>query len=129
MMGPVETAVRKAISAGDTLYTPSRVKPFTIGRMDTRTITLNLGALETATPIPWAVLEEVPKTFSTIEWTDIGMTFSTSSTCGTFDEFMKVRVPARATSNWVAALLEAAGVIEIDRKKPARIRILSVFRI
>lgn len=41
---------------------------------------------------------------------------------GTLDENLKAHV-TRATAGWVAVLLEEAGVVEVTRERPARVRL------
>jgi len=52
----------------------------------------------------------------------IGGTYSVDAVAGTLDAHLK-RFIARATAGWVAVVLEQAGVIEIDRARPARVRL------
>ena len=52
----------------------------------------------------------------------IGGVFSTDSDPGTLDGYMKQYIK-RATANWVASLLAEAGVIEVDRERPAKVRL------
>lgn len=54
-------------------------------------------------------------------WIEIGSRYSTDARAGTLDEYLKQHV-RRATAAWVTALLEAAGLVEIDRRRPARLR-------
>jgi len=55
-------------------------------------------------------------------WVPIGTIYSTSSSAGTLDAHLKGYLK-RATAGWVAALLERAGVVSIDRSPPARIEL------
>jgi len=58
--GPVEQAVRRAISPGDRLATPSGRGHFTVARYTADGLVLLLGEKEAWTPLPWRALEEVP---------------------------------------------------------------------
>jgi len=48
--------------------------------------------------------------------------YSVDSQAGSLDEYLK-RFLSRATAGWVAAVLERADVLEIDRSRPARVRL------
>lgn len=56
---------------------------------------------------------------------EIGTTYDVQGRPGTLDVYLKNHVK-RATAGWVAALLEAARVVEIDRSRPAKVRLLSM---
>jgi hypothetical protein len=43
---------------------------------------------------------------------------------GTLDEYLKTYLK-RATAGWVAVVLEHAGVVAIDRSRPARVKLNS----
>ena len=85
-------------------------------------IVLLLGEKEARTPIAWQALEEVPSLLQGRSWVPIGGTYSTEAVPGTLDGHLKGYL-ARATGGWVAVVLETAGVIEIDRSQPARVRL------
>ena len=52
----------------------------------------------------------------------VGSTFSVDAEPGTLDEHLKGYLN-RATGGWVAVVLERAGVVEIDRATPTRVRL------
>ncbi len=80
------------------------------------------GKKETPTFISWDVLEGARDHFASSGWVPIGGVFDVNGSPGTLDEYLK-RFYKRATAGWVAALLERAGVVEIDRRRPTRMRI------
>jgi hypothetical protein len=55
-------------------------------------------------------------------WVVIGSVYSTDSQPGSLDEYLK-RFLKTATAGWVAVVLEKAGVLEIDRSRPARVKL------
>jgi hypothetical protein len=55
-------------------------------------------------------------------WVEIGMTYDVAGRTGTLDGYLKGYMK-RATAGWVAALFEAAGLVQIDRGRPARVRL------
>jgi hypothetical protein len=120
--GPVEQAVRGAISPGDPLATPSGRGHFTVARYTAEGLVLLLGEKEAWTPLPWRALEEVPDFLRGRGWVLIGSMYSTDSPQGSLDEHLKGFLK-RATAGWVAVVLETAAVITIDRSRPARIKL------
>ena len=81
---------------------------------------LLLGEKEAWTPLPWTALEEVPGLLRGRGWVPIGGAYSVDSVPGSLDEHLK-KFLKRATAGWVAVVLERAGVIAVDRARPARI--------
>jgi hypothetical protein len=123
MTGHVEAAVRGSISPGDRLATPSGRGQFTVARYTGDGLVLLLGEKEAWTPLPWTALEQVPGLLRGRGWVPIGGAYSVESAPGTLDEHLK-KFLKRATAGWVAVVLEKAGVIRVDRARPARIMLL-----
>ena len=119
--GLAESAIRAKIHAGQRLGTPSQGAPFIVERIDARGVVLLFGEKETPTPFSWDALEEALDFLLGRGWVQIGGVFDTSSTSGTFDEHLKGYMK-RATANWVASMFEAAGLVQIDRNRPSRVR-------
>lgn len=122
-MGRVESAIRRAITSGTVLTTPARSAPFTVATVDAAGITLLLGEKEASTPITWSCLEGVVPFMAGQGWTSIGGVFDKASDPGSLDAYLKLHIN-RVTAGWVAAVLERAGIIEIDRGRPARVRLI-----
>jgi hypothetical protein len=122
MTGRVEAAVRSTVSPGDRLATPSGHGEFTVARYTGAGLVLLLGEKEAWTPLPWQALEQVPDLLRGRGWILIGSSYSTDSARGSLDEHLK-KFLKRATAGWVAVVLEKAGVITVDRMRPARIRL------
>jgi hypothetical protein len=55
-------------------------------------------------------------------WVEIGSRYEVGGKVGTLDGYLK-RCVKRATAGWVAALLEAAGLVEVVRSRPAKVRL------
>jgi hypothetical protein len=85
---------------------------------------LLLGAKEAWTPLPWHAMEGVPDFLRGRGWVAIGSLYSTDSQPGSMDEYMKFYLK-RATAGWVAVVLERAGVLVINRSRPARVKLRS----
>lgn len=122
MRRSVEDAVREAVSPGDVLATPSGRGHFSVAEYTAYGITLLLGEKRAWTPLPWQALEQVPDLLRGRGWVLIGSVYSTDSTPGSLDAHLKTFLK-RATAGWIAVVLEKAGVITVDRTRPARIRL------
>jgi hypothetical protein len=69
-------------------------------------------------------MEGVPDFLRGRGWVAIGSIYSTGSQPGSMDEYMKSFLK-RATAGWVAVVLERAGVLVINRSRPARVMLRS----
>jgi len=121
-MGPIQQAVRANVTAGSKLLTPSQGKPFTVATIDDGGVALLLGAKQAWTLVRWSVLEGIGAEFGGKGWIPIGGIYDNASTPGTLDAYMK-RFINTVTAGWVAALLGKAGVADIDRSRPSRVRL------
>jgi hypothetical protein len=83
---------------------------------------LLLGEKEAWTPLSWLALEGVADFLRGRSWTKIGSTYSVDAQDDTLDAFLKQHLK-QATAGWVAVLLERAGVVELDRNRPAKVRL------
>ena len=122
MTGAVEDAVRGAISPGYLLATPSGRGQFKVAEYTAHQIVLLLGEKQAWTPLAWQALEQVPDFLRGRGWVLIGSVYSTGSTPGSLDAHLKAFLK-RATAGWIAVVLEKAGVITMDRTRPARVKL------
>jgi hypothetical protein len=74
--------------------------------------------------LPWRALEQIPDLLRGRGWMLIGSTYSTSGTPRSLDGHLK-SFTHTATAGWVAVVLERAGILTIDRQRPARVRLSS----
>jgi len=121
--GPVEQAIRSHLHEGQVLHTPTQLKRFKVARIDAKGVVLLLGAKQAWTPFTWECLEGVvPFLQRHGGEVDIGGRRDVVPNWGTLDEHLKACI-ARDTAAWVAALLNEAGVVEVLRGRPARVRL------
>ena len=83
---------------------------------------LLLGAKQAWTPLSWSCLEGVPEILRHRVWLRIGANRDVSGNPGTLDAYLK-RCLKRQTADYVAVVLERAGLVDLDRNTPARIRL------
>ena len=122
-MGPFESAIRNKVSIGSELHTPAQGKPFEVGVIDSDGLVLLLGAKRAHTRFTWQVIEGINSEFDHKGWIELGGSYDANGRPGTLDAYLKQSVH-RNTASWMAALLEAAGLIEIDRSTPCQMRLV-----
>ncbi|MFN0252729.1 MAG: hypothetical protein ACKV2T_37995 [Kofleriaceae bacterium] len=120
--GPVTRAIRASLTPGQTLFTPTARAPFRI-EFETEGVVLLLGKGEHRTRLSWDCLDGVvPFIASAGGNVRIGGLNDVEGNPGTLDEYLKGFTTTN-TAGWVAALLEAAGILELIDERPARVRI------
>jgi hypothetical protein len=85
-------------------------------------LVLLLGAKEAWTPLPRRAMEDIPDFVRGRGWVVVGSIYSNQSQPGSLDEYLKAFLK-RTTAGWVAVLLEHAGVLSIDRNRPAHVKL------
>lgn len=125
ILGPIETAIRKRFTHSERLYTPAKKRPFEIvvkQDVPNDELFLLLGGKRTPTSIRWECLEGIPDFLKGKDWVRIGGVFDTRGDPTTLDGYLKKCIK-RATAGWIAVALEEAGIVEIDRRRPLRVRL------
>lgn len=122
-MDTVQQAVRHAIAPGTVLATPTGRGTFVVQELRGDALVLLLGQSEAWTALPWKQLEGIVPYLSGRGWVTLGGKYDVESDDGTLDAFLKT-ITKRATAGWVAVVLERAGIVELDRQRPARVRLL-----
>ena len=122
MSGRVEIAVRARIRPGEQLHTAANASPFTVKDIDHNGVVLLLGKGRWPVRLNWRCLEGIPTFLRDRGWVRIGSLFSSTGEAGTLDGYLKNHTKV-LTAGWVAALLDRACVVEIDRSRPAKVRL------
>lgn len=119
-MKPVEAAIRQL--GPRTLFTvPDRAR-FEVANLAPDAVELLFGGRRTRTVIRWTCLEDIPAFLHEKGWVEIGATHSVTVKPGTLEAHLRTCL-RRSTGGYVAALLAEAGLIDIDPRKPAKIRL------
>lgn len=118
--GLVEQAIRRSVTSGARLTTPSDHAQFIVAEISEQHLVLLLGPKQARTPIPWAALEELGTWLPGRRWETVGQTYRTSAEEGTVDGILKKYV-RRATANRVVAVFAEARLIDVDIR-PLRVR-------
>ena len=126
-MGPVEQAIRGQLGSNRRFLTPARRKPFLLSEINSDGIVLLL-AMRHRTPVDWDCLEGTITFLRGKRWVLCAGVHSVHSVPDSFDEYMKENGPPRDVTNWVAVILESAGVAELDRRTPLMIRLAPEYR-
>lgn len=117
----VEEAIRSSVRPGELLPTPTGTATFAVHQLDAAGLSLLFGPKETRTLLPWRCLEGIPEYLRGQGWIPVGANRDINSDRG-LDGYLKSWIP-RQTANYVAVVLERAGVVELDRERPARVRL------
>lgn len=121
-MGSVEWAVRHAVHPGMRLVTPGQRKPFEVAEVTDQGLVLLLGEGRWRTLVPWEGLEGVPDLLRGRGWMRTTGSFAPDHDITSLSGYLKQFV-YRETANWVAVVLERAGILELDRGRPVRARL------
>jgi hypothetical protein len=121
MTGPVQRAIIANVHEGDRFSTPTGRGAFIVNRIDDSGIVLLL-AERWHTRLSWECLEGVLGLLAAEGWIPIGSQYEVEGTPGTLDAYLKKCIK-RATAGWVAVVLERAGILTIDRSRPAKVRL------
>lgn len=119
----IENAIRRQIAVRQEYYTPDKHRPFWVDEKNDDFLNLLFGKKRTRTKIAWTVLEGIHTFLKGKGWVEIGTVYSIDSKPDTLDWYLKQHI-YRATAGWLASILEASGIVEIDRNKPQRVRLI-----
>lgn len=124
--GPIQRAVRARIAPGTTLRTAARAAPFVVEAVNDDHLVLLLGAKRAWTPFDWNCIEGIGAFLRGKGWVDAGGTYNVEPNTGTLDGHLKGCIK-RSTANWVAKVLEEAGVVDLAGGRPLRVRLRAGF--
>lgn len=121
MKASVEAAIRSSVRPGDILPTPTDTATFEVDQLDAQGMSLLFGPRRTRTLLTWRCLEGIPDYLRGQGWVHVGANRDVNSNYG-LDGYLK-RWIKRQTANYVAVVLERAGVLDLDRERPAQVRL------
>lgn len=122
MSGPIETAIRQHVSPGTRLPTPTGRAMFVVHELRQQGLVLLLGEKEAWTPLSWECLEGIGEFLRGRGWVRVGAIRDVQGDPTTLDGYLKKCIK-RQTADYVAVVLERAGLVELDRERPARVRL------
>ena len=122
MSGPVEAAIRAHVSPGSRLPTPTGRAAFVVHELNSTGMVLLLVQKRAWTFLSWDCTEGVPTFLRDRGWVRVGANRDVHGNPGTLDSYLK-NCLKRQTADYVAVVLERAGVVELDRDTPARVRL------
>jgi hypothetical protein len=123
MAGAVESAIRATLKPGHALETLGRNATASVGSFDADSVTLLMGYKRVKTPVTWACLEAIPMFLVGRDWVQLTGPFDPAASSGTLASFLESK-HCKATAALVGALLEAAGVVEVDRDGRVAVRLV-----
>jgi hypothetical protein len=126
MSGLVQTAIRSSLRPGEVLPTPTGTATFEVCQLELEGLSLLFGRRKTRTLLTWSCLEGIPAHLHGEDWVPIGANRDVNSKYG-LDGYLKSWVKRQA-ANYVAVVLERAGVVELSRERPAHVRLTKSWR-
>jgi hypothetical protein len=121
MKTSVETAIRSSVRPGEVLPTPTGTATFVVGQIDEEGLSLLIGPQRTRTLLTWRCLEGIPGYLRGRGWVVVGANRDVDGDYG-LDGYLKRRIK-RQIANYVAVVLERAAVLDLDRERPAQVRL------
>ena len=115
-MTSVEAAIRSSVQPGEILPTPTGTATFTVDQLEPAGLSLLFGPRRTRTLLPWRCLEGIPSYLRGRGWMVVGANRDVNSNYG-LDGYLKGWIPRQA-ANYVAVVLERAGIVQLDRERP-----------
>ena len=114
--------ITRKIPLGTVMRTPSARSDFVFQHVDPEKILLLIGKNKKPFKIPAPLFDSVLDFFGGKDWIRIGAIHGKPNK-GTFDEYVQGYTSGTSGASYIAAILEKAGIAEINRKRPARIRL------
>jgi len=116
---------QKISSSRYSLETPSG-KQFKVVHIDGEKVLIETGRKPTTLKIPASALEKSPNFLRGKGWVRIGSVHELSNETS-LDTFLKKFSHGTSLASYVAPLLELAEIAEIDRSRPAKIRLTTSY--
>ncbi len=111
---------------GDKLGTPAQNKEFTVAHISGAEVVLLIGK-ERETTIPAECLNGIPNFLQGKDWIEIGAIHSYDYKPGTLEDYINnTKTEKTSTGNYVASILEYAGIVDIERRAPCKVRLSEV---
>jgi hypothetical protein len=114
--------LKNEIKPGATMHTPSGRAEFEIESVDDSGVTFLVGLGRWKTKIPAKCWEGIPAYLRGRGWVRIGASHDTADT-STLEAYLDPVVKT-SSSSYVVPVLEKIGIVEVDRNRPAKIRLI-----
>lgn len=111
---------------GDILVTPVQGKEFIVKHISEVEVILVIGKSR-RTAIPAECLNGIPNFLKGMDWVEIGAIHDYVCKPGTLEDYINDSKPEKTSvGNYVASILEHAGIVDIDRKPPSKVRLSNI---
>jgi len=104
------------------IKTPSGSSEFKINHKDSFGVVILVGKKGNRMTLPSSVFDDAPNFLRGKDWIEIGARHDVADV-ETFEEYVQSHTHGQSGASYVAPILEEIGIVEIDRKRPARIRL------
>ena len=124
-MKSVEVSIRQ-VGLG-TFYTVPGGAPFDVDKFSKSGVQLLFGKRKTRTRLGWDCLEGIPDFLRKKDWVEIGARYDVTVKPRSLEAYLRSCL-RRSTGGYVAALLAAADIVDVDPHAPARVRLKKRWR-
>ena len=114
--------ITQKIPVNSVIETPSGRSQFKIYHIDADRVMIQIGKKGNVLTIPASCFEEALGFLRGKGWIRIGAVHDVAHK-GAFDEYVQRFTHGTSAASYVAPILEKIGVVDIDRKRPAKIRL------
>jgi hypothetical protein len=121
-MSTIMTRIGETIRIGSPLKTPSGYAEFTVSNIRSNEVILEIGETKNELRIPAACFEGAPDFLRDKGWIRISAKHGEANV-DTFDGYVQGFTRGISAASYVAPILEEAGIVEIDRSRPAKLRL------
>ena len=129
MSGPVEAAIRATVRRGETLNSNSGRATFVIEELGSEGVVLGIGdRAKWSAVTSWASVEGIPALLEGRGWVKVGSKHGADVDPDSLDAYLKLST-SRSSGSYLPVVLERAGVVELDRRRPASVRLRDDWRI
>ena len=113
--------ITKKVPLHSILATPSGRSEFELQHIDSEKVIIETKKGSSIT-IPASCFQNAFSFLRTTDWVEIGASHGVAAG-HVFDSFLRERTSGVSVASYVAPILEKAGIVEINRKQPAMIRL------
>ncbi len=126
-MGPVETKIRRCISAPSTLLSIPGNAPFKVVQMTNDHLVLSFGHSASITKFRWDCLEGVAGFLQDRGWVPIGARreagFDAENPPQTLDQYLKSAGPRLVSGGYITRVLQNAKIVDANSTRPASVKL------
>jgi hypothetical protein len=123
-LGPIEGSVFQRMKPDDSIPLPSGRGSVKFIGQDRLGVLLATGPREVVASVPWAALEGVLSLLQQGDWVRVGCRYHPDLAPSSLAGYVGLWTGYKSAASWTAALLNAIGVVEVQARPAARVRLM-----